>query len=316
MKIKANNLQKKYGSKYAVKNISLEIHPGQVLGLLGPNGAGKSTTIKMLSGQIVPTKGEIIIDDKIYNQVPLSYRGNIGVMPQEIIIWDDLNIIENLNYSAKLQKLGKKETKRQVSYLIEALQFQKELKTLSRDLSGGYKRRLNLALSIIHKPSLIFLDEPTPGIDAQSRRFMMDFIGDLSHKQGFSIVLTDHYLDEAEKLSDYIIIIDNGEIVTKGTNAQLKQKHGSGNILQIDFDPNVFADKLVMNKLTTSFNKEFEKVNLSNHSITAFANDPVKAMQQAITILKANNVSALNISIKEPSLEDIFLILTGKDIRE
>lgn len=316
MHIQAKNLKKSFGAKQAVKGISLDVTPGKILGLLGPNGAGKSTTIKMLSGQLAPDEGELIIDDKTYTEVPTKLRGKIGVMPQELIVWDDLNIRENLEFTAKLQGMKSNVAKKQVEYLIEALHLERELKTLARDLSGGYKRRLNLAISIIHKPSLVFLDEPTPGIDAQSRRFLMDFIAELGDSQNYSVVLTDHYLDEAEKLSDYVVIIDAGEVIAEGTVPQLKQQHGSGNLVVIDLDEESGKDREQVKALANKLSEHLESVQTKKQSITALAADPVKAIQASLDALNQFKLKAINVSIKEPSLEDIFLILTGKEIRE
>jgi len=315
MKLTAQGLSKSFGSKQAVNDLSLEITPGRVLGLLGPNGAGKSTTIKMLSGQIAPSAGTITIDGEEYDRVPDDYRGKIGVMPQEVIIWDYLTIEENLLYTATLQKVDTKTARKRADYLIEALHLQKELHTLGRDLSGGYKRRLNLAISIIHDPTLLFLDEPTPGIDAQSRRFLMDYIQELADTKDYAIVLTDHYLDEAEKLSDYVVIIDDGGIVAEGTVPQLKKKHGNGSLLIVDLEDSVSEEQL--DKLEKAYKSAFKhEIRRTNHTLATIADDPVAAMQQGISLLKQQNLSALNIAVKEPTLEDIFLLLTGREIRE
>lgn len=315
MNIQAKNLSKSFGNKAAVKDLSIDIKEGQVLGLLGPNGAGKSTTIKMLSGQIAPSSGTIVIDGKEYSRVPDTFRGKIGVMPQEVVIWDNLNIEENLLYTATLQEVDNKIARKRADYLIEALHLKKELDTLARDLSGGYKRRLNLAISIIHDPSLLFLDEPTPGIDAQSRRFLMDYIKELADTDDYAIVLTDHYLDEAEKLSDYVVIIDDGGIVAQGTVPQLKKQHGDGSILVVDLDESL--DKKTMDALTQEFKQNFKhEIRRTNHTLATVADDPLKAMQTGIAALNKHNLNALNISVKEPTLEDIFLLLTGREIRE
>lgn len=225
MNVQVENLTKLYGDKAAIKNISFNIKPGQILGLLGPNGAGKSTTIKILSGQTAPDSGKIFLDGVEYSKIPNNLRGKIGVMPQEVIIWEELNVKENLLFTGRMHDIDKVILNKRVEELIESLNLQSELKTLAKHLSGGFKRRLNLALSIIHEPSLIFLDEPTPGIDPQNRRFLWEFINSLKNNKERSLVLTDHYLDEAEKLCDYVVIIDNGELIAEGTVNQLKEKY-------------------------------------------------------------------------------------------
>lgn len=315
MEITTQNLTKKYGSKVAVENINLSVKPGQVLGLLGPNGAGKSTTIKMLSGQIKPSSGTVTIDGQENSYVTSNQRSKIGIMPQEIIIWDDLTIRENIQFAATLQKLSSNEIKKRTEELIKVLKFEKEVNTLAKNLSGGYKRRLNLANSIVHSPSVLFLDEPTPGIDAQSRRFLMDYIQDLARNENYAIVLTDHYLDEAEKLSDYVVIIDQGKVIAEGNIPSLKKNYGDGSILQVDFEDEVSEQLLekLRKILEKTFNKDTKK---RNQTLSVLVDNPITSMQKAIKVFDDNNVNPLNISVKEPSLEDIFLLLTGKDIRE
>lgn len=158
MKVIAENLVKTYGNRKVVDGLSFEIRNGQILGLLGPNGAGKSTTIKMLSGQIKPSAGKIYLDGVAMDSVPSTYRSKIGVMPQEVIIWDDLTVRENLEFTTHLFQLDKKLAKKKVNSLIDGLNLGKEINTIANRLSGGFKRRLNLALTLINDPSAVFLD--------------------------------------------------------------------------------------------------------------------------------------------------------------
>ena len=195
MIISTKNLTKKYGTKNAVNDITLEIPEGKTVGLIGPNGSGKTTTIRMLTGQISPTKGSVEYDGKNIKEMGKSVNELIGIMPQDIVIWDYLKVEENLDYTAKLFNLDKKFAKQRKEMLIDKLKLSGELDTVARNLSGGYKRRLNLAISIMHDPKIIFLDEPTPGVDPQSRRAMWDFIHELNRSKKYSILLTDHYLD-------------------------------------------------------------------------------------------------------------------------
>jgi ABC-2 type transport system ATP-binding protein len=313
MHISCLHLEKNYGSKVAVKDISLDIIPGKILALLGPNGAGKSTTIKMLTGQVIPSGGIIKIDGKEYPSFPSDFRANLGIMPQEVIVWDDLNIKENLEFCSRLYKMNKSLAKTRIQKLIEDLKLTPEIKTLAKNLSGGYKRRLNLAISIIHDPKVIFLDEPTPGIDAQSRILLTDYIQTLAQTGDYAIVLTDHYLEEAEKLADYVVIIDKGQIVTEGTVSELKAKHGQGNLLQIHLNPKSLEDK---QKLLSLFEKDFENPKLSKETINILVTDPSQSLNKALEIVSSNGLDMLNINIKESTLEDIFLLLTGKEVRE
>ncbi|MEI6729034.1 MAG: ABC transporter ATP-binding protein [bacterium] len=313
MHLSAKNLYKEFGSKIAVQNISLDIYPGKILALLGPNGAGKSTTIKMLTGQLKPTSGQIIIDQKSYDHFPEKLRDNLGIMPQEVIIWDDLNIRENLEYSADLYKLDSQKKAARVENLISDLKLEPEIKTLAKNLSGGYKRRLNLAISIIHDPEIIFLDEPTPGIDAQSRILLTEYIQKLADTGKYSIVLTDHYLEEAEKLADYVVIIDHGQIVTEGTVAELKAKHGQGNLLQVHLNS---KQEKNLEQILAIFQDNFTDPKLTKETISVLVQNPADSLGKAMQIIQSQNLEILNINIKEPTLEDIFLIITGKEVRE
>lgn len=313
MQIKTENLTKKYGSRVVVSDLNLSIKPGQILGLLGPNGAGKSTAIKMLTGQTLPSSGKIIVDGKSYNHIPKEIRNLIGVMPQEVIIWEDLTIEENLKFSATLQNMNSLEIKKQVEFIIEGLSLQKERHTLAKNLSGGYKRRVNLANSIIHNPSVVFLDEPTPGVDPQTRRFLWDFIKNLKTTDR-AVVLTDHYLEEAEKLSDYVVIIDDGQLIAEGTVSDLKHKYGEGSSIEVKFDIDVLENQIEL--IYKNLQPKYTKVSNLNNSISILDKDGIKVIKEVSAYLDSIDVNALTISLREPTLEDVFLILTGKNIRE
>jgi ABC-2 type transport system ATP-binding protein len=308
MHLQAFNLAKSFGQKVAVSDLSLDIIPGQILGLLGPNGAGKSTTIKMLSGQLKPDSGHFLLDGEKYKAIPPTLRGKIGVMPQDIIVWDDLNILENLQFTSTLQGMAKNQATQEIANLIDGLSLKPELNTIAKNLSGGYKRRLNLAISIIHSPSLIFLDEPSPGIDPQSRRFLWNFVRRLKDENR-SIVLTDHYLEEAEKLADYIVIVDHGRVIASGTTAELKRKYGNGTFL-----------KVYLNELgehtTNLIAANFAGAAMTSDGFTLLNPKAVQELPQIMHKLDSLSLHPVQIEIKEPSLEDVFLILTGKEIRE
>lgn len=313
MKIIAENLVKTYGNRKVVDGLSFEIRNGQILGLLGPNGAGKSTTIKMLSGQIKPNGGKIYLDGVEMDSVPASYRSKIGVMPQEVIIWDDLTVRENLDFTTHLFQLDKKQAKKKINSLIDGLNLGKEINTIANKLSGGFKRRLNLALTLINDPSAVFLDEPTPGIDPQNRRFLWEYISSLKD-QNRSVILTDHYLDEAEKLSDFVVIIDNGKVIASGTVRELQKQYGDGHFLIIHLEEGNIKQNIL--KAQTKLTKEFGNCQATEKLLNFNVKDPVTALRFSIDLLKEYNINYQDLQLKEPTLEDIFLLLTGKNIRE
>ena len=312
MNIRTINLVKKYGSRKVVDGLNFEIRNGQILGLLGPNGAGKSTTIKMLSGQIKPTSGQIELDGVSYSSVPDSFRSKIGVMPQEVIIWEKLTVRENLEFTGKLYGLSNSVISKRRDFLIEALNLGQELKTVARVLSGGFKRRLNLAITIMNEPSAVFLDEPTPGIDPQNRRFLWDYIRNLKNNNR-SVILTDHYLDEAEKLSDFVVIIDNGKVVASGTIPELRTEYGDGTLFLIHFEDS--ADNK-LDELVKEIKPKLPEIKVFDHTISVQTKDAINDVKYVLQQLDMFHLHYKDFQLKEPTLEDIFLILTGKNIRE
>lgn len=312
MKITAKDLSKSYGDREVVSGVGLEVRPGQILALLGPNGAGKSTTIKMLTGQIAPTKGEIEIDGKAFREVPKEFRGKIGVMPQEVVVWEAMSTIENIKMAATFQGLSGKALQQSVDSLVKGLNLEPELHTLARNLSGVYKRRLNLAVSIVHDPSVVFLDEPSPGIDPQNRRFLWEYIRTLK-EAGKAVVLTDHYLEEAEALADYIVIVDEGKVIAQGTNQDLKEKYGNGSIVQLVLEE--VASPKEMREFVRWCEEEFEQVAVHEFEVSFLTQKGVDSLEKVMKRAKKYDLVVRDFTLKQPTLEDIFLLLTGHEIR-
>ena len=308
MQMTTDGLSKSFGNRQVVRNVNLNILPGRILGLLGPNAAGKSTIINMLIGQLAPSSGSITIDGELYN--PVSRRGSIGVMPQDIVIWDDLTIKENLQFSAAMQNLHPKKIASRINFLVEGLQLGKELHTRAGRLSGGYKRRLNLANSIIHDPPLIFLDEPSPGVDPQTRRFLWQFIAEL-RDSGHALVLTDHFVDAVEELSDYVVIIDKGSMLSEGSVAEIKQRHQAQTAL----------DLVLRQKLNERQQKELKEkfpaiVFVSPTNIRLNTSEAILLLPRMLQLLQELSLEVTSLSMQEASLEDLFIQLTGKELRE
>jgi ABC-2 type transport system ATP-binding protein len=274
--------------------------------------AGKSTTIKMLSGQIKPTGGLIEIDGVSYKSVPDSFRSKIGVMPQEVVIWENLTVKENLEFTGRLYGLSSAVINKRRDFLIDALNLGKELKTVAKVLSGGFKRRLNLAITIMNEPMAVFLDEPTPGIDPQNRRFLWEYIKQLKNNER-SVILTDHYLDEAEKLADFVVIIDNAKVIASGTIPELREKYGSGTLFLINFEE---SPDNKLEELITAVKPKFPDIKVFDHTISIQTKDAINDIRFVLQQLDLFHLHYKDIQLKEPTLEDIFLILTGKNIRE
>lgn len=314
MRIEAEGLGKTFGDKVAVQNLNIKIEPGKIIGLLGPNGAGKTTTVRILSGQIEPDEGTLWINGRKYPALPPRLRAEVGVMPQDVVVWDDLTVKENLIFSAQLQGLNNRRSKARAKELLLDLHLSAEAKVLARHLSGGYRRRLSMANSIVHNPRVIFLDEPTPGVDAQTRLFLRSYIKSLSATHERAVILTDHYIEEVEELSDYVIIIDQGKVIADGTVSEIKNKYGAEGILMVEIDPQKTGPQLQaalehLGRLHTNV-KSYEKMIVAHT-----ANNP-KVISKSLDIMNKHNLNPGTVSLKETTLEDIFLSLTGREIRE
>ncbi len=218
--VQVNNLVKTFGKFEAVKEVSFTIGKGEIFGLLGPNGAGKSTIINMMCGYLEPTSGDTIIDGLSVSKEPLKVKRVLGVVPQEIALYKDLSSIENLEFFAELYALSKKERKERAEDILHFVGLYERRMEPVKNFSGGMQRRINMAIAMIHRPSFLLMDEPTAGVDPQSRENIFDTIEQL-RDQGTTILYTTHYMEEAERLCNHIAIMDEGRIIALGTLEQL-----------------------------------------------------------------------------------------------
>jgi ABC-2 type transport system ATP-binding protein len=214
--------------------------------------------------------------------------------------------------AARFRGLSGEALKKAVDELVKGLNLEPELHTQARNLSGGYKRRLNLAVSIVHDPSVVFLDEPSPGIDPQNRRFLWEYIRTLK-EAGKAVVLTDHYLEEAEALADYIVIVDEGKVIAEGRNQDLKEKYGNGSIVQVVLDDVETEDEI--QDLSVWCRKKYEQVTVHGNEVSFLTEDGVDTLEKVMKQAKKFDISVRDIALKQPTLEDIFLLLTGHEIR-
>ncbi|MDY6821137.1 MAG: ABC transporter ATP-binding protein [Deferribacterota bacterium] len=279
--IETKYLTKNFGDLIAVNNISFSIKKGNILAMLGPNGSGKTTIIKMLTGLLKPTKGDIFYRGKRYNKRNKKLKSIIGVVPQENNIDRDLTVVQNLRIHAMLYNIDKT---LQVSSINNALKFgdlEKHKNKLGVNLSGGIKRRLTIARAIMHNPSILFLDEPTISLDPHSRRHLWSFIRKLNATSKTSIFITTHYIEEAELLADEVIIIDSGKILVRGKPEELKKKLGK-------YTVEVFLKEGIKQEFFREKEEAFKFINSINY--------PVK--------------------IRSLNLEDVYINLTGKRINQ
>ena len=318
----AHDLRKSFDDNEAVKGISFNILPGEIFSLLGPNGAGKSTTINMLSCLIEPTGGTAEIAGHSILTDSLGVRRAIGVVPQEIALYDSLTARQNLEFWGRLYDMSGKELARRIDEVLETVGLSDRAKDKIKTYSGGMKRRINIAAGLLHKPQLLFMDEPTVGIDPQSRRRILDMVRELRDR-GMTVLYTTHYMEEAEELSDRIGIIDKGELIALGTLDELTKVVGEQETLSLYLAEGAALAVADGEGLA------------SDGKVTLFAGLPgvigAAAVDSRIIVNVADAGAALpgvvgraneaglqlrSVDIQEPNLEAVFLHLTGRGLRD
>ena len=314
--ISADGLSKNYGDLLAVDNISLQIPKGKVFGFLGPNGAGKTTSLKMLTGLLVPTSGKIVIDGKNPdNSSDLrEIKTMLGLIPQEIVLWEDLTVEENLHFVASLYKIPKDIATERIDNLISEIILEDKRKVQVKKLSGGLKRRLNIIMALVHEPDIVVCDEPTPGLDPQSRALVWKFIQDLTQVKGKTVILTTHFMDEADELSDEIAIIDDGKILVTDTPDNLKNSIGEGDLIEIHLNDDNLVDDAVKNLEDHKGLLGVKRLNGTIQIRVLNAPSKLAAILNSIEIIEGLEVE--DMKIRKTSLEDVFLHLTGRRLRE
>ncbi|NMA05506.1 MAG: ABC transporter ATP-binding protein [Acholeplasmataceae bacterium] len=309
--IKVNNLHKTYkrGVK-AVDDLSLTVKEGEIFGLLGPNGSGKTTTINAILELIDYEQGEIVLFDNKYKN-KTEIKKNIGLVTQEVGVFNELNVRENIDYFCGLYINDEKLRKKYVEEAMELVQIKDFEKFKPKKLSGGLLRRLHIACGIAHKPTLIFFDEPTVGIDPQSRNHILEQIKSLN-KNGATIVYTSHYMEEIEMLCDYIVIMDKGKVIAEGTYDELIDKITLAEFIEIEYNGEI------KNGVITEIEniKEVMEVIKNDKKIVIKTNDDNKTFLKIINILEQHNIEYSKANVSKPSLNDVFLELTGKELRD
>ena len=304
--IQVTNLSKSFEQIHAVKNISFSIQPGEIFGLLGPNGAGKSTTINMMSAILKGDSGEVVIDGNSLNDNQNQCKSLIGVVPQEISLYDDFSAYDNLMFWGSLYKVPHKALKQRIVDLLELIGLSERKNDLIKTFSGGMKRRINIAAALLHEPKILFMDEPTVGVDPQSRNRIFEVIETLN-KQGITIVYTTHYMEEVERLCNRIAIIDDGVIIAQGTQTELQKMSHVNESVEITFNSINKGQEAHLSKLFDI------TTNINSVSIQCDVN---KALSKIIMNCHACGLEVEDLKIKRVNLEDIFLGLTGKQLRD
>ncbi len=309
--VEIQNIIKKFPSVTAVNDVTFNVDEGEIFGLLGPNGAGKTTLIRMLTCLMKPTSGQAKIREFDVVKYPAQVRRNIGVVSQAMTSDLDLTAWENMNIFAKYFDLPKKQRKENISYLLKIVELEDRAKDLVATYSGGMRRRLEIARGLVHRPYILFLDEPTIGLDPQSRRVIWELLQKIRKETNLTIFITTHYMDEADVLCDRIAIIDYGKIVAMDSPSNLKRSIGGFDIIEVslsNFTPSVM-EKLKAMKFIKEVTEKEEALRIS-------VEDAAKSMPVLIEEFKKMGVAILYLAIHEQSLEDVFIHYTGKTIRE
>ncbi|WP_233499190.1 ABC transporter ATP-binding protein [Bacillus weihaiensis] len=309
--IKCKNVNKSFGNHQVVKDFNLAIKEGEVFGLLGPNGAGKTTTISMMTSQIYPTSGEISINGLNIVQNQLEVKKAVGIVPQDIALYPMLSAIDNLTFFGELYGIKGKKAKEKVNQLLHLVGLADRAKEPIKNYSGGMKRRINIAAALLHDPLVVFMDEPTVGIDPQSRNQIFELVNMLK-ENGMTIIYTTHYMEEATKLCDRVAIIDDGKIISLGTVEELvAQVHGG--VIELSTVNSTEADFIEEGLKTRSFCKNIRRTGTHFELVVEDMNDNVAKL---LEWFKSSQFEATITNIMNPSLETLFLYKTGKKLRD
>ncbi len=310
--LQVQNLVKNYGDFKAVKGVSFDIEEGEIFSLLGPNGAGKTTTISMLSTLYTPTSGDATIGGYSITKDPMGVRGLIGVVPQDLALYEDLTARENLIFWGQMYNMSGKPLSMRVDEVLEQIGLTDKAKDRVKTYSGGMKRRVNIGVGLLHKPRLLFLDEPTVGIDPQSRRAILDTVKDLN-KQGMTLLYITHYMEEAEELSDRVGIFDHGEMIAIGTKKELTQQVGQAETLILHVGENDDSEALAK---TLKDIQGVQQATAVDHKVSVVCAEAEDVLAAVVTKANERGIKIRSIDIREPNLEAVFLHLTGRALRD
>jgi ABC-2 type transport system ATP-binding protein len=309
--LQTHNLSKRFGNIAAVKNLSLEIHAGEIFGFLGPNGAGKTTSINMICGLMAPDSGEVLIHGK-------SIRGDggitrrVGVCPQEIILWERLTCFEQLQFVGEMYGLPSKTARNRAEELLKEMNLEEKRNAQARTLSGGLQRRLNLIMALVHDPEIVILDEPEAGLDPQSRVRVRQYIQSLARRK--TVILTTHNMDEADRVADRIAVIDHGELLRMGTPAELKRTIGEGDVVEIRLEGEALQKESAL-AAAKGIDPQAEAL-LEEDLLSVRMLNAVGRLPELMESIRTSGARAAEMRIRENTLEDVFLKLTGRRLRE
>lgn len=308
--IQIKELHRYYDELHAVRGVSLDIEKGTIFSLLGPNGAGKSTTISVIAGLLKPSEGEVMVMGHSITKQAQQAKKFIGVVPQEIALYDDLSGRENLLFWGRMYDLKGRHLQTRVDEILELVELSDRQKDKIEKYSGGMKRRMNIGVALLHKPDIVIMDEPTVGIDPQSRRKILDSVKALN-KEGMTVLYTTHYMEEAQELSDEIAIMDEGEIIAEGTNDELVKIVGEYDRVELTFSAELPEQVDSWDTLPG-----VGQVNIEGNQASLLVEDSNVVLPLLFESAGKANLQITSVNIFEPNLETVFLHLTGRALRD
>ena len=315
--IEVDSVTKRFEDMVAVDNLSMSVAKGELFGLLGPNGAGKSTLTKMISGMLNPTSGTIKVGKYSIQDDPMKVKEILGVVPQDIVLYDYLNAQENLAFYGRLYGLPGRKLKNRIKELLQFTQLdEKAVKRHVSTYSGGMKRRVNIAAALLHEPQVMLLDEPTAGLDPQNKHALWEIIQSLK-KQRKTIVLTTHMMDEAEELCDRVAIMDHGKIIALGSPSQLVRKIKMENTITVV--PDKTSPKLVEIMKSVAGVKDSYLAydeNEKTETLKVITDNPDDILPDVVSAIAKDGTKVLSVQLSRVTLEDVFIMLTGRSLRE
>jgi ABC-2 type transport system ATP-binding protein len=310
--LEIRNLTKCYGSLVAVRNLTLTVYAGEILGLLGPNGAGKTTSIDMICGLLKPDGGQALLRGRPLQGGDPDARARVGLCPQTIVLWERLTCLEQLQFIGEMYGLRGGVARRRGLQLLDDLGLAEQRSRLARTLSGGMQRRLNLAMALVHDPEVVILDEPEAGLDPQSRIRVREYVASLAGRK--TVILTTHNMDEADRLVGRVAIIDHGELLVLDTPEALKQRLGEGDTVEIrlpEGSPDEGRARGALQGLAGGIQLAADGRSLRLRALQALAR-----LQAILDALTSNGFQPGEVSIRANTLEDVFIQLTGRGLRE
>ncbi|WP_042224440.1 ABC transporter ATP-binding protein [Oceanobacillus manasiensis] len=305
------DLSKKFKQLYAVKNVNMFVERGEIIGLLGPNGAGKSTAISMISSLAEPTSGDVRFHNESILKKPGDFRNIVGVIPQEIALYTDLTADENLQFFGRMYRLKGSTLKNKINEILDLVGLTDRRKDVVKTFSGGMKRRLNIGVALLHDPELLIMDEPTVGIDPQSRNYILETVKRLNKERDMTVIYTSHYMEEVEFLCDRIYIMDHGNLIASGTNEEIKRILSSEKTISIKSDQ--------LNEQFISLIQEHPLVNrvvTTDKEITLMVAKEVSMFVELTKFAEQAGIELTSVHNRTPTLEDVFLHLTGRALRD